>query len=362
MSGPLSSPSLDSALERAVALGEHSVAVAAYHGDELIIDAWIGEVDGQTVFPIFSTSKAITALAVHLAAGRGLFELDTPIQHYWPEYGTHGKDLITPRHVLSHRAGVPQMPPDVTPERLGDWEWMTQRLAELEPMFPPGTTNAYHALSFGWLLGEVVCRTDPLRRSFASIVEEELCAPLGVESFWFGIPAEVEPRVAQLTFSQAPTADTIAVPGQVRLGPEVFNRPDVHAACIPAVGAIADARSTARLFSVFANGGKPLLSEECVRGLLEPRTDFELDDQTYGRPLPIGAGGLWTDAPGLVPPGLPGGVLSHTGAGGTIAWAEPGSGLSVSICHNRMFAAPAEHPFTAIADAVRAALAERIAA
>jgi CubicO group peptidase (beta-lactamase class C family) len=318
------------------------------------------------VFPIFSTSKAITALAVQLAAERGLLELDAPIADYWPEYGTHGKHAITLRHVLAHRAGVPQMPPEVTPELLGDWDWVTTRLAELQPMFPPGTTNAYHSMSFGWLLGEVLRRTDPLRRPFARIVEQELCAPLGVHSFWFGVPPKVEAHVAQLTFPQPPPppsmAANLAVPPQVALAPEVFNRADVHAACIPAVGAVANARSAARLFSVFANRGKPLLSEMRVRGLLEPRPDYALDDETYGRPMPVGVGGLWIEAQGVVPPGRPGGVLCHPGAGGTVTWAELGSGLAVSICHDRMFGPVAEHPFTAVAEAVRAALLERTAA
>lgn len=360
MAQRISTPQLDAALERAVELGERRVQVAAYLGDKLIADAWIGEVDEGTVFPVFSTSKAVTALAVHLQAERGRLDLDAPIAAVWPEYGAHGKEAITPRQVLSHRAGVPQMPPDVTPELLGDWEWMTSRLAELEPAFEPGTTNAYHSMSFGWLLGEVVRRTDPRTRPFAQFVAEELCEPLGVRSFWFGIPPEVEPRVAPLTFPEPPPASSDAanraVPPQVALAPAVFNRPDVHAAAIPAVGAIADARSAARLFSPFANGGRPLLSAVRVQALLEPRPDFDGDDVTYGRRLPVGVGGLWIEAPGVVPSGQP--VLCHPGVGGTVSWAQPDLGLSVSICHDRMFATVGEHPFTAIADAVRAATRE----
>jgi CubicO group peptidase (beta-lactamase class C family) len=128
---------------------------------------------------------------------------------------------------------------------------------------------------------------------------------------------------------------------------------------VPAVGAVADARSVARLFAPLANGGESLLSEQSVRRLLAPRPDFELDDATYARRMPVSIGGFWIEAPGVVAPEYDGEVLCHPGVGGTVAWAELRSGLSVAICHDRMFATAPEHPFTAVADAVREALAER---
>jgi CubicO group peptidase (beta-lactamase class C family) len=366
----LTTPAIDAALGRAVELGEHRVQVAACLGDELIVDAWTDDVDESTVFPIFSIGKGVTALAVHVQAERGLLDVDAPIARYWPEYAQNGKESITVRDVLGHRAGVPQMPADVTPELLGDWEWMTSRLAEVTPLFPRDTTNAYHSIAFGWLLGEVVRRADGGRRSFADIVREELCEPLGADAFWFGIPPEVEPRVAVLTFPDPPPAapaDSIvqlAVPPQVALVPEVFNRPDVHRASVPAVGGIADARSLARLFAPLATGGESrgvhLLSPERVERLLEPRRDADAHDLTYGRRLPVGAGGFWLAAPGVAD-GIER-VLCHPGAGGTIAWAEPGSGLSVAVCHDRMFAVVPEHPFTAIAAGVREAARSAAAA
>ena len=361
--GQLETPALRAALEHAVELGEDAVQVAAYLDDELVVDAWIGDVDGSTPFSIFSISKAITALALHLQAERGLIDYDAPLASYWPEYGSRGKEQVTLRQVLSHRAGVPQMPPDVTPELLDDWMWMTARLAEVEPLYEPGTANAYHSVCFGWLIAEPVRRTDPEGRSFRQFVREELCAPLGVDAFWFGVPPEVERRVPALTFPDAPpdppvdSPVSVAVPSRVALVPEIFNSPLIRQACLPGVGGIANARSVARLFSILAGGGEAngvrFLSEERVRSFLEPRPDVDGDDLTYGRPFPVGAGGFWIDAPGVVPGGGRGHVLCHPGAGGTIAWADLDSGLAVAICHNRMFGVPPEHPFAAIGDAVR---------
>jgi CubicO group peptidase (beta-lactamase class C family) len=299
---------------------------------------------------------------VHLQAERGLLEYDAPIARYWPEYASNGKDAITLRQVLSHRAGVPQMPADVTPELLADWDWVTSRLASMQPFYAPGTTNAYHAMSFGWLLGEVVRRTDERGRPFGQFVQDEICAPLGVESFWLGIPPAAEPRLMALSFPEAPPAPPPdapvlrAVPPQVTLGPEIFNRLDVLRGCLPAVGGVGDARSLARIFTVFAGGGAvgPLrvLSPERVEDMLVRRPDFDEPDITYGRRLPVGLGGLWLEAPGVTAPGTRR-ILCHPAAGGTLAWAELDRGLSIAICHDRMFGAPQTHPFTAIADAVR---------
>jgi CubicO group peptidase (beta-lactamase class C family) len=363
-------PLVREALERAVELGERGLQVCAYLGDECIVDAWSGEgVDGDTVFPVFSVSKAVTALAVHVQAERGLVEYDAPLARYWPEYAVHGKQHVTVGQVLSHRAGVPQLPWDLTPARLGDWNWIVAELADMEPLYAPGTRNAYHSSAFGWLLGEIVRRTDPQARPFAQFVAEELCRPLAIDAFWFGIPAEIEPRVATLTFPDRPEPAqpgapvNLAVPPAVRHVPEVFNLPEVHRAVAPAVGGIGNARSVARFFALLANRGRldsvRLLSEERVLSFLEPRPDFDADDATYGRKMPVGIGGLWVEAPGVTVDGGLGRVLCHTGAGGSIAWAELDTGLAVAICHDRMFDAPDEHPFAALADAVRDQAASR---
>lgn len=124
---------IEAALERAVELGEVGVQVAAYQGNELVVDAWIGPtdyptgapVDGDSMFPVFSVSKAMVTTAVHLQADRGLLDIDNPIATYWPEYAANGKGNITLRHVLQHRAGVPQMPGDLTLDgcRTGTRSW-----------------------------------------------------------------------------------------------------------------------------------------------------------------------------------------------------------------------------------------------
>ena len=365
---------IEEALEYALSQGEIGVQVAAYSDGELVVDACAGSmeygaddepVDRSTVFPIFSVTKAVTATAVHIQAERGFLDYDAPLATYWPEYGTKGKETITIRHVLSHRAGVPQMPLEATPEQMADWDWMIERLADVKPYSAPGTRNTYLSYTFGWLLGEVVRRTDPTHRAFTEFVQEEICEPLGVEAFWMGIPPEVEPRVAKLRRTEhwpSPEPGTLyndAVPPNLLFNPDNYNLPVFHQAVIPAAGAIADARSVARIFSLLANrgevGGVRLLSEERVLACLEPRPDTLGWDEVYERPgNAVGVGGyyLHADQQRIISPGPSDRrVLCHPGAGGSIGWADVDARVSIAICHNRMFVEPPEPPLGPLGDA-----------
>ena len=371
------------ALERSVELGEVGVQVAAYLGEELIVDEWIGDADeagtsvtGETLFPVFSVSKAMVATAVHLQAERGLLDLDEPIATFWPEYTANGKDGISIRHVMMHRGGVPQMPPDLTSELLDDWNWIVRRLAEVTPLCPPGTRSQYHAISFGYLLAEVVRRTDPKHRMYRDFLREEICAPLGIDDLWVGLPPEQEHRVATLTWGAEPPAAPQVAPNPVRNasmpaavlpGPEVYNLPIVHEACIPAASGIMTARACARFFALLASGGvlggTRLLSRERLLELTTPRPNPLEPDEAIGMVTWIGTGGYWLG--GEHPPadpvvGVGKHILAHGGAGGSIAWADLDTGLAVSITHNRMFAAlPLEaQPFVTLGEAVRAVAAE----
>ena len=110
-----------------------------------------GPVDGETLFTAFSVTKAVTATALHLQAERGLVDYATPVADYWPAFAANGKQQITVGQVLAHRSGIPQMPPGIGPEQMCDWDWMIAEIERFEPMFAPGTTNAYHKLVFGWV-------------------------------------------------------------------------------------------------------------------------------------------------------------------------------------------------------------------
>ena len=165
--------------------GEIGLQVAAYVDGQPVVDVWGGlpmkppgkQVDADTLFPVFSVTKAVTAVESHLQAERGLVDYATPLAHDWPEFGDHGKDKATVYDALTHRLGVPIMPLGVTPELMCDWDWMVQRIADMRPLFEPGTKAAYMSYTFGWVIGEVVRRTDLNNRPFGTFIQEEIAIP-----------------------------------------------------------------------------------------------------------------------------------------------------------------------------------------
>ncbi len=337
------------AVDEAIQAGEVGIQFAVYKDEELVVDVWGGvadkatgrQVDRQTLFNVFSVTKAITATALHIQAERGLVDYDAPIARYWPEFAAHGKDRATVRDGLSHRTGIPAMPAGVTPEQMTDYDWMVNALANLEPVFEPGTTNAYHSYTWGWINSVIVERTDPGQRPFRQFVHEEIAQPLGIEDLWMGLPPEDEPRVAHMYNSEISIADQStargrSMPVQVAGTQDVFGRSIVRQAVIPGAGGIYNAISSARFFALLANEGQldgvRLLSPERVRGCLEPRPDTDKLDVGRGTITRVSNGGFWLEAPGVVGSGR---ILSHPGLGGSIGWADLDNGLAVAMCHNR---------------------------
>ena len=367
------------ALHRAIAeKGEIGIQVAAYLGEELVIDCWAGvadresgrPVDADTLFNVFSVSKAVVSTAVHVQAEKGLVEYDRPIADYWPEFAQNGKETITVRDALNHHTGTPQMPPGTTPESMCDWDFMARGIAGLTPILPRDKP-AYQAMSFGWVLGEVVRRTDPQCRDFGRFVQEEICEPYGITDLWIGMPDEAERRVATLVDegSSASFPDdsyfAMALPNNVRLIPDVFERPAVRRAAVAAVGGIFNARSEARFWAIWANGGaldgKRLLSKERVDAACLPRANSEAPDPVYfNAPMPLSQGGFWMYSPTtpLTCPAKGERTICVPGAGGSLGWADPDTGLAVAFCHNRMMRPRSceDHPLYEIADVIRSSL------
>jgi CubicO group peptidase (beta-lactamase class C family) len=368
------------AVDAAIGAGrEIGVQVAAYHRGKLVVDTWSGMadlssgrlVDGDTLFNVYSVTKAVAATALHVQADRGFIDYNAPVAHYWPEYGAHGKERTTVRDVLTHRACVPQMPANVTPELMCDWEWMIREIADLTPLAEPGTKTLYLSMTFGWIVGEIVRRTDPRRRSLGRFVREEIAAPLGITDLWIGVPDEAVPRIATQYDAVPPVAPeflpplfSASMPSQVALSPLAFERPDVRRSEIAGVGGIFTARSEARFWAMLAAGGEldgvRILSSESVKALYQSRAHSdEKDEVMFNITLPISLGGFWLG--GSHPPVCSAKTpraICHPGHGGSIGWADPDEQLAVAICHNRLFNAPTleEDAIFSIATAVRASL------
>ncbi len=336
--------------------GEVGAAFAATHDGELVVDLWSGWADrrerraweADTVAGIFSGSKGLVAVCMLMLLDRGLLELDAPVMRYWPEFAAAGKDGILVRHVVSHTAGLPGLLTPVDASEVLDDRAMAERLALQAPSFPPGERVCYHALTFGWLCGELVRRVDG--RSIGRFFAEEVAGPLGLDA-WIGLPVEHEARVATLELADdwgaaaTPYTDperrddplaTAIYRNPPRLEPGVtpWNARAWHAAEIPATNAIVRASSLARLYGCLARGGELdgvlLLSAEWVaqaRVCLAHGTDpFLLKPCAYGV-------GFEVQGPQR-PFGRPGDGFGHRGAGGSVHGAWPSRRVGFSYVTN----------------------------
>jgi CubicO group peptidase (beta-lactamase class C family) len=329
-------------LEQMVASGaELGLQLAVYRDGKLVVDTWAGVadrrsgrvVDGDSLFTVFSTGKGIVATCIHMLAERGKLEYDAPIARYWPEFAQNGKGTTTVRDALTHRVGVPLMPPNATPADLCDWDRICAYLAAEAPVWTPGTQSGYHAYTYGWLLGEILRRVDG--RPIARFVAEELCQPIGAPDFYFGIPDAVEPRVATLEWVIDPP-EVVPEPGslaerQIPFGSlDWFNRPDVRRASIPGAGGITSARWLARKYAALIGpiDGVRLLSQS----QLEVATTLQYEgvdaiNQTAARrALGYTLGGL-----PHAPTGTRTTAFGHLGAGGSLGYADPERGLAVGF-------------------------------
>ena len=199
---------------------------------------------------------------MHQFVERGAIAYETPLAKVWPEFAAQGKGAITLRQALSHMAGLPSMPVGITVRDICHWETMCRRIADLTPEWPAGSQMVYHAMTHGWLVGEVMRRLDG--RLFTQTLQEDICRPLGIAGEMFcGMPASADSRVAVL--------DEIFEPGKVPSGvddgvarsvPSIveplhrfMNRSDAWRACIPASNGIMTARALARFYAALAPGG-----------------------------------------------------------------------------------------------------------
>ena len=234
---------------------------------ETVVDLWGGFADAagahpwrrDTIVNVYSTTKTVTALTALLLADRGDLDLDAPVARYWPEFAANGKQHVKVSHVMSHSAGLPGWQQPMRTEDLYDWEKATTLLAAQAPDWEPGTACGYHALTQGYLVGEVVRRTTG--RSLGTVLRDEIAEPLQAD-FHIGLPASEDTRVAELVPPPVGPPPAIAATDlQVRVAnnpaPEVthVNSRAWRGAEIPAAGGTGNARAVAQIHAILANHG-----------------------------------------------------------------------------------------------------------
>src|SRR5207302_436849 len=284
---------------------ERGLQVAVYRGADLVIDAVAGAADPASGRPVtpdtpfysFSVVKAAASTIVHVLAQRGLFEYDTPVVALWPEFGAHGKQSVTVRHVLNHTAGVPGIPLDTTIDDICNWDKMCAAIADEELWWEPGTKVGYHAYTFGYIVGEIVRRATG--KKISQVLREAVAGPLGVaDEIYFGMPASEQHRLARL--EDAPSAGPMPeMPPDLpmfKAGPmstfpnaTMGNRADVLSADIPAGGKVS-ARAIARMYAALLTevDGVRLISAERLREATTVSASGT--DEVFGNPSAWGLG------------------------------------------------------------------------
>ena len=252
--------------------GDVGASFAATLEGEFVIDLWAGHADKartrawqeDTIVNVYSTTKTMSFLCAFVLADRGLLDFNAKVTDYWPEYGQNGKQDTEVRHFMSHSAGVPGFAPALdSAEQLYDWDACVANLAKQAPWWPPGSRSGYHAITQGYLIGELVRRIDG--RSIGAFFREEIAAPLGAD-FHIGMAASEFPRVAEM-IPDEPTedglfagADADSIPARVfasaDAGTEHVNTPAWRQAEIPAAGGHGNARAVVRAQTPLANDGK----------------------------------------------------------------------------------------------------------
>jgi len=267
-------------------------SVAVSLDGELVVDLWGGTVDDDgtpweqdTITNVWSTTKTMTALAALVRADRGELDVDRPVGFYWPGFDAEGKGDVLVRHLLSHTAGLPGWTEPMAPEDLYDWEKATTLLARQEPWWEPGTAIGYHAVTQGYLVGEVVRRVTGI--TLGTFFRDEVAGPLGAD-FHIGTPASCDDRIVPVIPPPPlplegldPESVVVRALTNPLLAAEQSWEEAWRRAEIPAAGGFGNARSVVTVQQVLACGGEAggvrlLSAEGCERVFREQAHDVDL--------------------------------------------------------------------------------------
>jgi CubicO group peptidase (beta-lactamase class C family) len=332
---------------------EIGAAVAVYYRGRLVVDlagglrdrVWGKRYSRETVQPVFSVSKGITALAANMLADRGQLDLDAPVASYWPEFAQAEKSEIPVRWLLTHQSGVLGLDHTVSLQQLLDWNLVVELLAAQAPDWKPGSKHGYHSMTYGFLVGEVVRRATG--RTLGQYVAREIAGALLADLF-IGLPKDKETGVAPVLLPELegrrprlPDSGPYAARVLNWISPPLtvtdVNRRDVRAAELPAANGIANARSLARMFASIigpVDGVRCLSSQAMNRARLEQWRGL---DVVMGVENAVGLGFLLPSE--WCPLGGPG-SFGTAGFGGSRAWANPELELAFAYTPNLC---PLEH-------------------
>jgi CubicO group peptidase (beta-lactamase class C family) len=339
---------------------EVGAGVAVAVDGRMVVELWGGFADQartrpwqrDTLVNVYSTTKGMTALCAQRLVDAGKLDIDAPVAAYWPEFAAAGKAQLPVRWLLAHKAGLAAVRESLPGEALYDWDAMCRALAAETPWWPPGERHGYHAITFGWLVGEVVRRIDG--RSLGRYFRDEVARPLRAD-FHIGLPDAEHARVGEMSGIPLPEPGSEGIglaelvagdpqglasraflnPPTIALGP---NTPEWRRAEIPGANGHATAHGIARIYGALARGGEQdgihVLSRAGIERCREEQArgpDHVLQIETR-----VGQGFMLSQDRPLAAFGPSPGAFGHPGAGGSVGFADPSRKVGFGYVMNRM--------------------------
>lgn len=359
--------------------GELGATVAVTIDGRPVLDLWGGHLDlarskpwqRDMIVNVWSTTKGLTAICAHRLAGEGRLDFDAPVAKYWPEFAQGGKADIPVSYLLSHKAGLAAIRAPLKNEDIFNWELVTRELARQEPWWTPGTRHGYHAITFGWLVGEVVRRITG--KSLGTYFRDEIAGPLGMDAF-IGVDASLDPRVAEIFPAPPPAPGQPNPMAEMVKDPEsvsakaLMNPPNTllttttnsrawRAAEIPGANGHANARALARVYGALARGGEV----DHLRVMNQSELPRCYTEQSNGKDAVLGFTTRFSLGFMMSLPGSPLGPnprsFGHPGAGGSLGFADPDTKIGFGYAMNQMGSGMLLDPrAAALIDAVYASL------
>lgn len=327
-----------------LAAEELGAGFAATRDGEVIVDIWGGWADRaqtrawtkDTIVPVYSTSKGVSALVIALLHDQGALDYNAPVASLWPEFGVHGKDKLTIAQAMAHQAGVPGFLHPIDPDLWLDVPGCTEAIAALEPLWPPGSASGYHPMTWGYIAGEIARRA--AGRSLGTILREDICTPLGID-FQIGTPESQHVRAAEM---KKPTRGgefgEITTPRKAafftKWAAPVRGSTQWRMIEIPAANGHATALGVARLYEAYATGGvvngARVLSQEAFDALTT--RVWKGDDLVLPFNIDWRAGiiGNSNRVYGPNPE-----AFGHSGNGGSMGLGDPAAGVSAGYVMNK---------------------------
>ncbi len=325
---------------------ELGASLALMVDGEIVADLWAGWADAErtrewqrdTIVNVYSTTKGIVAVAGAILADRGALDYDAPVTQYWPEFGRNGKHDMPLGYLFSHQAGLPTLDADLAEGSIYDWGTMVKALADQVPIWDPGSAQGYHAFTYGWLVGEPIRRITG--KSLGAYVAEEISDPLAVD-FFIGTPASEDPRIADIIPLPRSPMEPDSLLAKTMLGADLtgaVNTRRWREAELPAANGHGNARALATIYGAMSRGGEcggvRLLSSEGVeRSAAEQVRSV---DRVMGFETRRAMGFILNTPGGRYHWGPNLRTFGHSGAGGSLGFADPDARIGFGYAMNRM--------------------------